>query len=113
MRKLNTADVFAAVRVVKISGARAELQSVLKRALDSGADLEDVGMDGFLTVLEALGERKVEQAIYEVLAGPLEITPDAVGTMPLDEMVAALKQIAEENDLKHFFTFVSSMSGKN
>jgi len=113
MRKLNTSDVFALARVVRVSGLRAELQELIKNAANRNARVEDVGIGGFLTIMEALAEKKSESAIYEVLAGPLELEPGQVASMPLDEMVQKLKQLEEENDLKSFFRWLSGILGKN
>lgn len=113
MRKLNTSDVFAMARVVRASGMREELRGLIKRAAESGAKVEDVGIDGFLTILEALAEKKAESAIYEVLSGPFEVTVQEVSVMQLDELTEKLTQLAEGNDLKRFFKWLSGILGKN
>lgn len=113
MRKLKTTDVFAALRAIKAVGLRDELKPLLARAAAGGVSVEDVGIDGFLSLLEMLSEKKAENALYEVLAGPFEATPEAVGSMDLDEMFAGLCQIARENNLKDFFGYVSGLLGKN
>ena len=113
MRKLNTSDVFALARVVRASGIRDELRPLIKRAAESDAPVEDVGIDGLLTVMETLAEHKAERAIYEVLAGPFEMSADDVAAMPLDILALQLKTLAEENQLKRFFGYVSGILGKN
>lgn len=113
MRKLNTSDVFAMARVVRASGMREELRALIKRAAESGAKVEDVGIDGFLTILEALAEKKAESAIYEALSGPFEVTAQEVSVMQLDELTEKLTQLAEENDLNRFFKWLSGILGKN
>lgn len=112
MRKLKTADVFVALRAIKSAGLREELKPVLSRAASGEMSVEDVGIDGFLSLLEMLSERKAEQAIYEVLAGPIEVEAKAVADMDLPDLAACLKQIAQENDLKSFFGYVSGLLGK-
>ena len=113
MRKLNTADVFAAARVIRASGMKSELQALVKRAAESDSPVEDVGIEGFLTIMEALAERKSEQAIYELMSGPLEMEPQAVAALPLDDLATMLQEMAKEMDLKSFFGYVSGMIGKN
>lgn len=113
MRKLNTADVFAAARVIRASGMKAELQALVKRAAESDSPVEDVGIEGFLTIMEALAEKKSEQAIYELMSGPLEMTPQAVAELPLDQLAEMLQEMAKEMDLKRFFSYVSGMIGKS
>lgn len=122
MRKLNTADVFAAARVIRASGMRDQLLPIIQKAAEETKAAEDkkamdailsrIGINGFLTVLEALAERKSEAAIYEVLAGPMECSAEDVEDMPLEDLIPMLRQIAEENQLKDFFGYVSGILGK-
>lgn len=122
MRKLNTSDVFAAARVIRASGMRDHLLPVIRQAAEDVNGAEDqrakeeilsrIGINGFLTVLEAMAERKSEAAIYEVLAGPMECSAEDVEKMPLDDLLPKLRQIAEENRLKDFFGYVSGILGK-
>ena len=113
MRKLNTADVFAVARFIRASGMRNQLLPVIRQAAEEANGAEDQeDRDGFLTVLEAMAERKSEAAIYEVLAGPMECSAEDVEKMPLDELLPNLRQIAEENRLKDFFGYVSGILGK-
>ena len=121
MRKLNTADVFAAARVIRASGMRDQLLPVIQKAAAEANNAEDekakdailskIGINGFLTVLEAMAERKAESAIYEVLAGPMECSSEDVEKMPLEDLLPKLRQIAEENQLKNFFGYVSGILG--
>lgn len=113
MRLFNTSDVFAMARVVRASGIRAELRDLVSRAVESDTPAQEIGIEGFLTILEALAEKKAEVAIYEVLAGPMELTANEVAGMPLTQLAENFKQMAEENDLKRFFDYVSGILGKN
>lgn len=113
MRKINTSDVFALARVVRASGMREELRVLIKQAAETESKLEDVGIDGFLTILEALAEKKAEAAIYEVLSGPFEATAQEVAAMELDELMEKLHCLVQENDLKRFFKWLSGILGKN
>lgn len=115
MRKLNTHDVFAAARVIRASGARAELVSLIKDITakeKESIDLEDIGLTGFLTIIECAGERKAESAVYELLADIFETKAEDVEKMELPDLMEKLKQINEENNLKSFFKFASAMSTK-
>lgn len=121
MRKLNTADVFAAARVIRASGMRDHLIPLIQRAAaeveglqgeEKKSVLSKIGINGVLTVLEAMAEKKSEDAIYEVLSGPFECLPADVQAMPLDELTDKLRQVAEENHLKDFFGYVSGILGK-
>lgn len=114
MRKLITSDVFALARIIKASGMRDALTAYVKRlaAQDQALDVETVGYEGMLIMIEALAERKAENALYEALAPVMELTPEEVRSLPPADFVANIKQIAEENDIKSFFGYVSSILGK-
>lgn len=113
MRKLKTVDVFTVLRAIKTVGLREELKPVLARAASGEMSVEDVGIDGFLSLLEMLAEKKAENALYEALAGPFEAAPEEVGDMDLEELAAGLVQIAQENNLKAFFGYVSGLLGNS
>ena len=115
MRKLITADVFALARVIKASGMREQLSAFVRTLSekDEKPDVESVGYEAFLVMIEALAERKAENALYDALAAILEVTPDEVKTMPPADFFKVFLVISEENDLKAFFVYVSGILGKN
>lgn len=113
MRLFTTADVFAVARVIRASGIREELRAIISKSVESDAPTQEIGIDGMLTVLEVFAEKKAEAAIYEVLAGPMEMTAKEVADMPLADLFDALKKMAEMNDFKRFFGYVSGVVGKN
>ena len=101
MRKLKTSDIFAFARVIKASGIRSELTAfVQKLSLEGEADLEKVGIDTMLLIMEALVEKKSEAAIYDALAPIFEMTPQEVEDMPPSDLFEALKELADQNDLE-------------
>lgn len=115
MRKLITADVFAFARVIKASGMREQLTTYIRKLAVQGKelDVESVGYEGILIMIEALAERKAENALYEALASVAETTPDAVKNLPPADFFALFKEISEENDIQAFFGYVSGILGKN
>lgn len=115
MRKLITSDVFALARVIKASGMREQLTVFVKNlaAQDKPLDIENVGYESILIMIEALAERKAENAIYELIGSIMETTPDAVKNLPPADFFKALKEIGEENDIQSFFGYVSGILTKN
>lgn len=113
MRKLKTSDVFSLARLIKISGIRGELTEIVTKIQDNGElDLRKVGIDTVFVIIEALSEKKAEQEIYDLLAPIMEVEPAEVENMGLEELLAALKKIGEENDLESFFKSASGIVGK-
>lgn len=112
MRKLQSSDVFNALRVIKKAGIKSEIKPVIATVAKGGMSIEDVGIEGVLTVIEIFAEKKSEQAIYDVLAGPFEMEPKDVEKLELDDLIDKLQQLASENDLKRYFTVLAGMIGK-
>lgn len=112
MRKLQTKDIFQAIRLIVKSNLKEELRPVLAKASDSEMSVRDIGVDGILTVMEVLVEKKCENAFYEFLAGPFESTPEEVEELGLCELAEQLERLAEENDLRGFFTQLGGLITK-
>ena len=115
MRKIITADVFAFARVIKASGMREQLTAFIRKlaAQDKELDVEAVGYEGLLVMIEALAERKAESALYEALGSIAEMKPSDIQNLPPAEFFKLFKDISEENDLKAFFGYVSGILGKS
>jgi hypothetical protein len=112
MRKLQTSDVFNAMRLIKKANLKEEIKPVLKMAAAGEMNVEDVGIEGILSLIEILAEKKSEQAIYDVLAGPFEMEPKDVEKMDLNVLADNLDALAKENDLKRFFSLLAGLLGK-
>ena len=112
MRKLQTADVFNAMRMIKKANLKEEIKPYLMMAASGEVNVEEVGIEGVLGLIETMSEQKIESAIYEVLAGPFEMTADEVAKMDLDKMIECLETLGKENNLKVFFKSLSGLIGK-
>ncbi len=62
MRKINTEDVFAALRLVETSGMREEITEMIKK-ISADDDRMDVGSTGILKIVESFGRAKNERAL--------------------------------------------------
>lgn len=110
MRKLQTTDVFAVMRVITASGVREELKGVIRSiATKEKMSVEDIGIEGVMAILSGLSGEAAEKALYKVFAGPIECTADEVAAMDLEKLVEALKTIWTENDMPRFFGYLSSL----
>ena len=111
MRKINTADVFEAMRLIQKSGLKEKLVPVIK-GLSGQEDTIDVGITGILSVIEVFAESSCENMIYEWLAGPLEVEAKSIAAMDLGQLADSLETLGKENDLKRFFTVLSGLISK-
>jgi hypothetical protein len=112
MRKLQTQDVFAAMRAISKANLKEEIKPLLKKASDGETNIEDVGIEGILGMIEIFSQKKSEQAIYEVLAGPFEVTAKEIETMDFVTLAENLETLGKENDLKRFFTLLAGLITK-
>jgi len=112
MRKLQTSDIFNTLRLIKKANLKEEIKPILQMASEGDLNVKEVGINGILGVLEILSEKKAEHAIYEVLAGPFEITPEQVEQMDILTLTENIETLIGENDLKRFFTLLAGMNSK-
>lgn len=128
MRKLIASDVFAALRVVsaieKKQGIETTIKDLVKNAEnETNADGDDktakernddfivrVGVSGIFKVIEIATEARVEGRVYEFLAGPFEMAPADVQSMPLPDFIESVTRLTKENDLSSFFTSVRKLA---
>lgn len=115
MRELRTEDVFSFCRVIKASGMREDLAALVRKLSSDGIpkDIEAVGYDAILLIIEALAEKKAEHQLYDALAAVLEIDADEVAKMPPKDFIDAIKTIWDCNNMADFFKYVSGILGKN
>lgn len=123
MRKLIASDVFAALRVVSAVEDKTDVKEIVKKIVKEaeaeaeGNDDEDaekkndefiksVGVGAIMKLVEMASGKKAEAKIYEFLAGPLEMQPEDVKTLPIPDFIENVKTIARENDLSSFFDSV-------
>lgn len=109
MRKLKTADVFAATRLIKKLGLKEEAKAIAEKA-DEVKDIWAMGFDFVWGIFDRATDTNGEALLCEYLAGPFEKTPEEVADMELSELMSGVKQLAEENDLLPFFKNVAKLT---
>lgn len=109
MKKIATADIFAAMRVVKATGMKDELKPILKKVASGESSVEDIGIEAILAVMEAASGTASERAIYQFLSGPFEMDTEAVAMLDLEDLMSNLEALARENDLRGFFRRLSGL----
>lgn len=102
MRKLKTSDVLAFCRCLKKLGVKEKIQNIAKEA-DSAKDVWDKGFDMMWSIFDLATETEGENALYEFLSGPFEMSAQDVADLDIDTFFDNLKQLAAENNLTVFF----------
>ena len=105
-RKLNFNDTFRMARIINESGITMQQFKVFFDRYDSSKDkgigLETVGMD-FVELLLTTAP-KVEEKIYEFLAGLASVTPEEIANADVTEIIELVGDIIATNrDIKDFF----------
>ena len=95
MRKLNTSDIFQLTRLIKQIGLKEEIKEVASKSSEMLEDPMSLGFELIFTLIEKFSEKQSEKALYEFLAGPLEITAAEVEKMELFELIEQLKEVAD------------------
>ena len=102
MRKLKTADIPAFCRGIKKLGLKEQIKDIAQKA-NNAKDVWSFGFDFMWDIFDIATEKHGEAVIYEILAGPFEMTPEQVGDLDLEVLIDNLKQLAAENNLAGFF----------
>jgi len=125
VRKLNTADLFEFMRMVKRTGVKDELKKVAKNmpkkekqpklALVENEAAEkpevvpekpsqaEVGIDLAFSVMEIFSNQNAEDEIYKFIARPFQCTPEEVAENDLMDTIEKLKDVADAGKWASFF----------
>jgi|GEM_PF-2639094 hypothetical protein len=126
VRKLNTADLFEFMRMVKRTGVKDELKKVAKsmpkkekkpqlkvveESDDNSPELivkeapsqAEVGIDLAFSVMEIFANKKAEEEIYAFIARPFQCAPEEVAENDLMDTIEKLKDVADAQKWASFF----------
>ena len=113
MRKLQTSDVFNALRIID----KAEIKEEVKRIamlVQNGKTLniKELGIEFFLGTICRLSGTKVEKEIYKFFGDILEIDAESIATMdPVDffNEVMKLSEVIDKEKWSDFFKLVARL----
>lgn len=103
MRKFETADLFAAGRIISELGVKEEIRAVCMKSNDI-TDVWAAGYDLIYLLFEKAVEKKTETLIYEFLAGIMEISAEEVKHYDLLDLIDELTTGENGEKWKAFFT---------
>lgn len=109
MRKLKTADLFAAFRVIKAIGAKEEMRKFAEDTLKVGKTQAEVGLELILELIANCGNANAEKAIYEFLSAPLETSADELKEMDLIDFGNLIKEYIKFVDSEEWRAFFTSL----
>lgn len=105
MRKLKTSDIPAFCRCLKNIGIKDKIKEI-SQSSDTVADAWNKGFDLLWNIFDIATEKKAEIHIYEFLALPFEMSAEKIADLELGKFFDLCEQLAKENDLKGFFSYV-------
>lgn len=111
MRQLKSADVFAALNVIRTIGAE-EAVTALGSVIDkkSGLTQEEVGVRVIMYVVN-FGDPKATAALYTFLSGPLEKSVQELEDMDAIDFLELLKEFISSIDVDRWKSFFHSLGG--
>ena len=111
MRSLRNKDLFTFVRMVKNAGISDEIKKLVLSINNlKDVNVESFGYDILFTVFEAAADNNNEQAVYEFLSGPFEMTTEEIADMDLTDTYEALNKIADVEKWKSFFSSAAKLT---
>lgn len=110
MRNLQISDVFAFIRLIDETGMRDELKKMVM-SKDSIGDLtaESFGYDIIFMLLEKASTEKAEKAVYKFFGNIFEMEPKEVAKMDPVDFVEGIREVADIERWKAFFTSVAKL----
>ena len=105
MRRLETHDVFNFARLINKIGAKEALKDVvLSRDTIEDMTKESFGYDVLFALFDVATTEEAENEIYNFLAPLYEKTAEELKHGDFIELAEGLKEIADWEQWKHFFT---------
>ena len=106
MRKLKTSDIPVLCRCVKKLGLKDQIKEVAQKA-NTVKDVWAFGFDFVWNLFDIATEKAGEEALYEFLAGPFEMTPAEVRDLDIDILLENIQHMVQNNNLTAFFKFAA------
>ena len=108
MRKLKTSDIPALSRTLKKLGLKEQFRELAQKS-DGTADVWANGFDLMWNLFDTATESTGENALYEFLSGPFEMTPEQVADLDIETLFEMLRKLVEENNLGRFFDIAARL----
>jgi len=108
MRKLKTADIPVFCRCIKRLGLKDQIKELALKA-EKASDVWDFGFEFVWNLFDIATEKNGEEALYEFLSGPFEMTPKEVRDLDIETLITNVQQLIEENKLGGFFKSAAAL----
>lgn len=115
MRKLGLKDAFALSRIIKSADIKNELIKFVSNVNSNKKDgktldVEEVGIEFLLVLLEAVSDTKIEQEFYKLYGDIKGISEIEASEIDFETFAKDIRQIIKDNDLTSFFRSASILT---
>lgn len=97
MRELIGYDLGNAARAIAASGLRYRLEAIKNKIKAGEKNVEKVGFETILAVIEGFASPGAEKAIYQFLSGPLEMTGEAIGNLSILDLLSKMDIVFKDS----------------
>ncbi|MBR3762187.1 MAG: hypothetical protein IKK59_05535 [Lachnospiraceae bacterium] len=117
MRKIETHDVFKMARIIKDAGIKKEIEEIFANAnIKDNQNTESVqerlGVKIVFSIIEGCSSEKLEDMLYDFVAGVSEKNTEDIKHMSLDALVELFKEMASLNNMTNFFNTAGRLAQK-
>lgn len=112
MRKINTEDVFKMARLIKNGNIGQIISDAYAAGMKKDADSQQIGIKVVMDIMCSCTDAKVENQIYELIAGICEKKLEDIKTQSFETTIEDVKKIVKENNILSFFESASDLSEK-
>ena len=121
MRALNTADVFAFVRVIREAGMEETLKKEFADLIDGKKKITSeelveaatANQSGILlAVISGFSRKGAEREFYEFISGPFEMTPEEIEKQDASKTLEMLFELTSGEGWTNFFDYAAKLAVK-
>lgn len=112
MRKLQTSDVFCALRIIEKAQVKDEVKRIAMISQKKAINVRELGIEFLLGIIGKMSGTEVEKEIYKFFANILEIDAEDIAVMdPIDFIneVVKLSEIIDKEKWSDFFKLVARL----
>lgn len=108
MRGLATADIFNCLRLIKAADMKDELSAIIRNS--KGKTQREVGIEFIYSIMIKCADKTVENAFYDLVCAPLELSSAEVAEMNPIKLMDALYDVAAPEEWIDFFNHVRALN---
>lgn len=102
-RKLLLKDVGAMALIISKMDIKDDVTNIVSGLKDGKRSQEAVGVDLIFTLINGASKKGVLDDLYNFIGSVIELPGKEAAELPVDELIAKLKEVADVESWTHFF----------